>query len=316
MNWHLIAQKISFPTRKQNRSTKGGPSRIILTTSEFFEAQSRGITHLYLDFSNRSVKQALPFDVGSDIAKTTQGNFGIVGKACVSVTLEARASEITNLSDDDLGWMAEVLAPICLEFDIPAHAKPFVGMEAGMIADVNAPQRMQLAEWNSFNGICGIQHVPGVTRWDPGRFNSEVFLRMLKNLGVPNVDGSIEPVVVAPVEVEPELVEAAPVEVAVKANTGMADLADVFTTEAKVYDNTQVAAPVLMSPLPVFRGSNPLKAGSKAKAVSSWQEALGISVTGVHDAASIEKTQAIQAFFGLPTTGQIDKETWNMMRDL
>ena len=316
MNWHLVAQKISFPTRKQNRSTKGGPSRIVLTTSEFFEAQNRGITHLYLDFSSRSVKQALPYDVGSDIAKTTQGNFGVVGKACIFVTLEARASEIRNLSDDDLGWMAEVLAPICLQFDIPAHVKPFVGMEAGMIADVNAPQRMQVFEWDSFNGICGIQHVPGVMRWDPGRFNSEGFLRMLKNLGVPNVDGSIEPVVFVPVEVEPEPVEEAPVEVVVKANTGMADLANVFTTEPKVYDGAQVSAPVLMSPLPVFRGSNPLKAGSKAKAVSSWQEALGISVTGVHDAASIEKTQAIQAFFGLPTTGQIDKETWNMMRDL
>jgi hypothetical protein len=170
---------------------------------------------------------------------------------------------------------------------------------------------MQVPEWNTFNGICGIQHVPGVTRWDPGRFNSEVFIGMLKNLGVPNVDGLIELVVAAPVEAEP-----APVEVVVKANIGMADLANTFLPETKVYADTQVSAPVLISPLPVFRGSNPLKAGSKAKAVSSWQEAVGVPVTGVHDSESIEKTRAIQEFFGLPVTGQIDKETWNMMRDL
>ena len=315
-NWHLLAQKISFPTRKQNRLTKGGPSRIILTTSEFFDTESRGITHLYLNLQERSVKQALPFNVGANIAKTTQGNFGIVGAACISVTLEARASEIMNLTDDDLGWIAEVLAPICLEFDIRAYGPTFVGMEAGMIADANSPQRMRVDEWGTFNGICGMQHVPGLTRWDPGRFNFDAFAKLLKNLGVLNAEGLVED----PIEVvleEPEAtVYEVPVEVSTKANTGMEELANVFLPDEPVSADPLVAAPTLLAPLPVFRGSNALKAGSKAKAVTSWQEAVGVPVTGVHNGASIEKTEAIQAFFGLPVTGEIDKTTWNMMRDL
>lgn len=47
-------------------------------------------------------------------------------------------------------------------------------------ASASSPQRMSAAQWERFNGICGHQHVPGNTHWDPGAFDIEGFVRMVK----------------------------------------------------------------------------------------------------------------------------------------
>lgn len=47
-------------------------------------------------------------------------------------------------------------------------------------ASASAPQRMSAAEWERFNGICGHQHVPGNTHWDPGAFDIEAFVQLVK----------------------------------------------------------------------------------------------------------------------------------------
>jgi hypothetical protein len=39
-----------------------------------------------------------------------------------------------------------------------------------------ASQRLTEAEWESFNGICGHEHVPNNTHWDPGAFDIDEFM--------------------------------------------------------------------------------------------------------------------------------------------
>jgi len=40
----------------------------------------------------------------------------------------------------------------------------------------NAAQRLSETEWESFNGICGHEHVPNNKHWDPGAFDIEQFM--------------------------------------------------------------------------------------------------------------------------------------------
>ena len=44
----------------------------------------------------------------------------------------------------------------------------------------NARQRMTDKEWESFNGICGHEHVPHNTHWDPGAFDIKSFVELLR----------------------------------------------------------------------------------------------------------------------------------------
>lgn len=46
-------------------------------------------------------------------------------------------------------------------------------------AGASAPQRMSASEWASFNGICGHEHVPDNTHWDPGAFDIKGFVKLL-----------------------------------------------------------------------------------------------------------------------------------------
>jgi hypothetical protein len=43
----------------------------------------------------------------------------------------------------------------------------------------NAPQRLTDGQWEGFNGICGHQHVPNNTHWDPGAFDIKAFAKLL-----------------------------------------------------------------------------------------------------------------------------------------
>ncbi|MEN8240001.1 MAG: peptidoglycan-binding domain-containing protein [Actinomycetota bacterium] len=40
----------------------------------------------------------------------------------------------------------------------------------------NAAQRLTEQQWEDFNGICGHEHVPNNSHWDPGAFDIEAFL--------------------------------------------------------------------------------------------------------------------------------------------
>ncbi len=60
---------------------------------------------------------------------------------------------------------------------------------------LEAPQRFSDREWERFNGICGHQHVPHNTHWDPGGFDIARFVGLVKGTAPspsPPADGRIE----------------------------------------------------------------------------------------------------------------------------
>lgn len=66
--------------------------------------------------------------------------------------------------------------------------------------------------------------------------------------------------------------------------------------------------------LPDF--SRELKKNSKSKAVSTWQTALGLEVTGIFDDAAVTATVRLQEFLGLDGTGIVDQATWEGAQSL
>lgn len=45
----------------------------------------------------------------------------------------------------------------------------------------DAVQRMTARQWEQFNGICGHQHVPDNSHWDPGAFDIKTFVKLVKS---------------------------------------------------------------------------------------------------------------------------------------
>lgn len=311
MDQHPLATNLSLGRRAPKPVTGVGPARIVLSASEHQPPGARGICHLHVNFARRTLQQAIPFSLGSDLAKTNLGNFTRTGRACITVELGIRAAEADQLPDDDLRWLAEILAPVCLAFEIPAEGPTFLG-----VGSQQQPDRLDLQQWADFGGICGLQHVPGVTRWDPGRLNTERLFEFLRRLGVPRADGTVDPV---PVPTPVEEVEFTPTEEAAEVveliEPEPSALEALASTFGAVVEEPETFEPQLYGPLPGFRGKA-MKEGSKAKSVRVWQEAIGAPQSGVHDSTTVELTKEIQSHFGLEPTGEINRETWTAMAEL
>lgn len=81
----------------------------------------------------------------------------------------ARARELTA---EDLDWLGtQVVAPLVEHAGEPIRleAPTFYGPDPGWtLATETARQRMGPTAWDTFNGVCGHQHVPENEHWDPG----------------------------------------------------------------------------------------------------------------------------------------------------
>ncbi len=78
--------------------------------------------------------------------------------------------------------VADVVRYIAVEIpgiDLASYPEPSRWRPSGGYG-VNAPQRFSDKEWERFNGICGHQHVPHNSHWDPGGFDIEGFVGLVK----------------------------------------------------------------------------------------------------------------------------------------
>ena len=88
--------------------------------------------------------------------------------------------------------VADVVRQIALEIpeiDIDSYPEPARWRPSGGYG-LNAPQRFSDKEWERFNGICGHQHVPHNTHWDPGGFDIEGFVGLVKGTTQRSGNGS------------------------------------------------------------------------------------------------------------------------------
>lgn len=100
-----------------------------------------------------------------------------------------------DADDDDLAPLAEFLAWAHTEHGVPLTARSLVWSDSNAAYET-APQRMSYAQWRGFSGVCGHQHVPENSHWDPGKLPVEraiTLARRLVNAGAVPSPGTSAP---------------------------------------------------------------------------------------------------------------------------
>src|SRR5690606_35201642 len=172
----------------------GGPKRLVIHTTEGYsiagaEAAYRAknvAPHFTVDPKERRWVQHVDTSVSSSAMANRSGGVQTNRRSAIQVEVVGFAGQTQHTPDGDLAWLGEVLFAICWTEGIPMHVHPtFVGAEAGTIATTTAPQRMSFAEWDAFHGVCGHQHVPENTHWDPGRFPYDRMMSLIQRKDEP-----------------------------------------------------------------------------------------------------------------------------------
>lgn len=157
----------------------GGPKRLVLHTTEGWSLESAESAyqaktiapHFTACFATRRWAQHIDTASSASAMANLSGGVQTNRDGAVQIEIVGFAAYTQDMSDDDLRWLGGIVREICEREGIDVNRyKTFVGTEAGTIATTTAKQRMPFAEWESFNGVCGHQHVPENHHWDPGRF--------------------------------------------------------------------------------------------------------------------------------------------------
>lgn len=170
------------------------PYRIVLHTTEGSSIEGAvsvyqrqyASPHLTVDPWSGRKAQHLPLDVAAYALENRAGGVETNRQHTVQVEIVGFAAESQDWPDPALAFIASVINDIRTQVNIPLTAPAFVGTEAGWIARPDAPQRFSFEQWIVFSGVCGHQHVPENSHWDPGRLNIARVLELAAN--TPGVD--------------------------------------------------------------------------------------------------------------------------------
>lgn len=84
----------------------------------------------------------------------------------IQIEIVAYAATLKNLDGGDLEYLIGFIRFILAQTGIPATCTVLFG--GAETYGINGPKRMSSAQWTAYRGICGHQHVPGNSHWDPG----------------------------------------------------------------------------------------------------------------------------------------------------
>ena len=201
-----IAEKKTYEGKQGSRPRRGdAPSRIVIHTTETaglpgyregsvaphftigvgdpgsMPREQRGRVRIWQHISLDRTASALRHNPG-----TIETNH--MGAHCVQIECityigdQDKAGIVGNkgkfpkaLSKALAGLIDEIVATLD---DININLHPDTWSSSGSYG-VTAKQRLTEAEWERFNGICGHEHVPNNTHWDPGAFDIDAFTKLL-----------------------------------------------------------------------------------------------------------------------------------------
>lgn len=148
------------------------PWRLVLHSTE-----TRGLPnysnppHVTIDPDTGQVWQHVEFNQAAYALRHPSGTVHTNGLHCLQV-------EVIGYARDAADWsrsipLQEMVQWFLEEFDITDEHPVFRG---GVCYGDASPCRMTGTEWRAFNGVCGHQHVPHNTHWDPGRIDIDFLL--------------------------------------------------------------------------------------------------------------------------------------------
>lgn len=94
----------------------------------------------------------------------------IIGSCDKSYAKKYNLAFVPDFDDSELAVIAKVVKWAADRYDIPLTDRDLKWSDSNA-AYLTAPQRMSASEWRKFTGVCGHQHVPENTHWDPGKLD-------------------------------------------------------------------------------------------------------------------------------------------------
>lgn len=124
----------------------------------------------------RQTRQHFPITAGARALRPGGVNANEMGT--IQYEIIGYAAQSHTWPDDDLVYIAHVLAIVGREAGIPAQASvAFRGSAAAY--GTGSSTRLSKAAFHSYAGILGHQHIPGNTHWDPGEININRLVQLI-----------------------------------------------------------------------------------------------------------------------------------------
>lgn len=162
---------------------ENAPYRFALHTTETSYGNARRLAethpnspHLWVDPSTREKYQVIPLNRSAYALAHPSGTIETNHMRAIQVEILGRAAETHTWPTSWYDWLAtDVVGPVCelMSIDWKQHPRFYGANEGIVLASTSSPIRMNNTQWRNFNGVCGHQHVPANSHWDPGKFNYE-----------------------------------------------------------------------------------------------------------------------------------------------
>jgi subtilisin family serine protease len=177
--WVAGAERLDHPRSTGLPHVAGAPWRFVFHTIEArpsasafrsLAARHRTPPHLWAMPSQDLLFQVIPLDRAAYALAHPAGTPHTNRMRAVQVECWGFARDMQQASSDLLEWLAtRVLAPVAR----------LVPIDLGNVRLTGGPEcygrraacRMSDDEWQAFTGVCGHQHVPHNSHWDPGRLD-------------------------------------------------------------------------------------------------------------------------------------------------
>jgi hypothetical protein len=123
--------------------------------------------HLWAMPSADLLLQTVPLDRASWALARPSGTVHTNRMHAIQVELWGRARDMSSAPETVIDWLARrLLAPVADL--VPINLRNVRGTSGSECYGRRSPCRMTVEEWRTFDGVCGHQHVPNNSHWDPG----------------------------------------------------------------------------------------------------------------------------------------------------
>lgn len=166
-----------------------GPRKFVIHTTEgstaagaFAAYEDGGVPHFTWVLPSRGAAKYQHIDtaVAASALRNESGGVQTNRDSAIQVEIVGFSKDTRYLDDDDLKWLGDAIREVCEREAIDWHKAPtfYDGQSGFTLATPTARQRMSEATWDAYNGVCGHQHVPENSHWDPGALDYPRLLQL------------------------------------------------------------------------------------------------------------------------------------------
>ncbi len=180
--WHPAAHRVE-PHNAASGTMLQSPWRQVLHTTEVKQyTPSRDSYYGHQSYPHATVVagriyQHYPINRTARALKNVSGGVETNRLHCIQVEIAWKAAEAKAMPPELLSTVRDWVLWVQRQTGHRLDTRIFYGEDAGFtLASPTSRQRMSHEGWRAFNGVCGHQHVPENSHWDPGAIDIQYLL--------------------------------------------------------------------------------------------------------------------------------------------